>query len=212
MRKALAPTAAALLVLIPTLARGQVPPAPAQPEPKVHLGAGVLLGFPHGDLNRANDDGEGDAEASPGLRFSMGYRATPNLTLAAFFRYTFIQLDEPEFSEESVSARNYDLGALVRLSHALSPTFTLFGDLELYLSTLSVTVEFPGLGEFSNSEDGLGFGVRAGGAIAVAPKVWLAGSLAWNNFSIEFEDPDGNPAEDIDSGWTQLTGELWFAF
>ncbi len=211
MRYALAAGAVALVLFVPTLAAAQDPPAPAPPEPKIQLGAGLLLGFPHGDLGGSPDEDNLGADPSPGLRFSIAYRASPLISVGAFFRYIFVSVDN-EDSVVDVTYRNYDLGGFVRFSHAVSPTLTLFGEGELFLTTFSIRVEddfFSG----SRSEDGPGVGLRAGGALAMSRSVSLVGSVGWNQGSITFEslDPE-EPDVDVDGGWLQLTGELWFAF
>ncbi|MDQ3370819.1 MAG: porin family protein [Myxococcota bacterium] len=186
-----------LAVSLPLTAIAQPPPPPpplpsggsmvtAPAEPLMRLDAGLIIGFPQGDF-----DG---ADTSLGIHLQFGYTVAPNISVFAGLRYIPVQYAD---APEGFSLTHYDFNAGARYSRPVSPTMKLFGEAHLEFATISV--DTPG---GSESESGLGIGLRAGAIFAVTPSIGIGASLGYSTASIE----------DGDDAWLTLDGFASFGF
>jgi Outer membrane protein beta-barrel domain len=189
---------------LPVLAAAQPPPPPppggggyaaAEPaEPKMRFDVGLFAALPQGDL-----DGDGSQiNTSPGINLQFGYTVMPNLGLSVGLRYIAIQVDG---GTDGVDFSNYDFDIGGRYSFPVSPTAKLFGEAMLIFSTLAVDN-----GTQSESESGIGFLGRVGGAFKVSGNISVGGSLSFSTATIEIQGTD------IDTAWAALEGFVSFGF
>ncbi len=197
MRKVLAFSLLGLSLPLTAIAQPPPPPPPPPPgggsmateapaEPLMRFEAGLIIGIPQGDY-------EG-VDTSPGIHLQFGYTVAPNISVFGGLRYISVQFAD---APEGVSFAHYDFNAGVRYSVPMSPTMKLFGEAHLEFSTVSADA-----GGESQSESGLGIGVRAGAIFAISPTIGIGGSLGYSTASIN----------DDDDAWLTLDAFASFGF
>jgi len=148
------------------------------------LGGGGGGGIASGDYE--------NVDTSPVLTLIFGATVAPNISVFGGFRYVVVQ---PEGDTGGIDISQYDFLGGGRYSFPLSPTAKGFGEGFLTYSTLAV--DFNGQ---SDSESGLGFGLRGGVVFTVSGNIGIGGAISFTTADIN----------DGDAAW--ITPEVFASF
>lgn len=152
---------------------------------------GLIAGLPQGDYD--------NVDTSPGILLAFGITVAPNISVFGGLRYFSIQVEgdqgDTEFS-------NYDFIAGGRYAFPVSPTAKVFGEGMLLYSTLAIDT-----GGESDSESGIGFGVRGGGVFNVSGNIGIGGAISFSTATIDVPG-----FGDFESAWVGLEGFASFGF
>lgn len=165
---------------------GYVAPAPVEPSMRVDVGLSA---------NIAGGDFE-NVDTSPGFNATLGVTVAPRISVFGGLRFIAIQ---PEGGDGDFS--QFDISAGGRYAAPVSPTAKLFGEAFLALTTLSFDTI-----DGSESESGLGFGIRVGGVFAVSGNIGIGGAVSYTTASVDLG------GFDVDAAWTALEGFVSFGF
>jgi opacity protein-like surface antigen len=198
------------LVALPALAAAQpgnyyaqppppqpVPSAPeVQPEPKAHLELAILASSPRGDWKK-----QLGGETSPGLQLRLGFAVAPNISVFGGVRYVRVNYDEAVLGSSDLRLSQRELQLGMRFTTPVSPTARLFVEGDVHSATLTASVE----GD-SESESGVGLGVRAGVMFMLDRKIGLGFAIGYSSADIELNDGE----DEFEDEW--LSGDVGLTF
>lgn len=186
-------------IAAPLTAVAQPPPPPPPPgayaapapEPKMRVDVGLSLNIAGGDFE--------NVDTSPGLNAALGVTVAPRVSVFGGLRVIAVQ---PDGDSGDGDITQFDVSAGARYAAPISPTAKIFGEGFLSFTTLSFDTVDGG----SDSESGLGFGVRVGALFAVSGNIGVGGAISYTTASIDFD------IVDVDAAWTSLDGFVSFGF